>query len=149
MKCIIIFFLTLIPLIGNCKKGIEIPGSRTNSVNTSYAQQDPSKKKRSGLQPSYSIIRQDQLLPDSIIKSSLYVYIEKRMREELGINENTNNSEFPIIHIDDKISFLKDINELEYSQAKKITILSKDDTPTPTALYGASALYGIIIIETK
>ena len=139
--------MTLIPLIGNCKKGIETPTKSTDPVKTSYPQQESVKKTRLGLHPSSSKIRQDQLLPDSVFKSSLYIYVEKRMREELGINENTNNSEFPIIHIDDKISFLKDINELEYSQAKKITILSKDDTPT--ALYGASALYGIIIIETK
>ena len=69
------------------------------------------------------------------------------MREELGINENTDDSEFPIIYIDDRISFLKDINELKYSQAKTITILSKDDSPT--VLYGTRALHGIIKIETK
>ena len=139
--------MTLIPLIGNCKKGIETPTSSKDSVKTSYSLQESVKKPRLGLHPSSSKIRQDQLLPDSIIKSSLYIYVEKRMREELGINENTDDSEFPIIYIDDRISFLKDINELKYSQAKTITILSKDDSPT--VLYGTSALHGIIRIETK
>ncbi len=139
--------MTLIPLIGNCKKGIENPTNNKDSVKTSYSLQESVKKTRLGLHPSSSKIRQDQLLPDSIIKSSLYIYIEKRMREELGINENTDDSEFPIIYIDDRISFLKDINELKYSQAKTITILSKDDSPT--VLYGTSALHGIIRIETK
>lgn len=139
--------MTLIPLIGNCKKGIETPTSSKDSVKTSYSLQESVKKPRLGLHPSSSKIRQDQLLPDSIIKSSLYIYVEKRMREELGINENTNDSEFPIIYIDDRISFLKDINDLECSQAKKITILSKNDTLI--ALYGTRALYGMIKIETK
>ena len=139
--------MILIPLIGNCKKGIENPTNNKDSVKTSYSLQESNKKPRLELHPSSSIIRQDELLPDSIIKSSLYIYIEKRMRGELGINENTNTSKFPIVYIDDHISFLKDINELEYSQAKKITILSQNDTSI--ALYGTRALYGIIIIETK
>ncbi|QIK53523.1 hypothetical protein G7051_03830 [Dysgonomonas sp. HDW5B] len=147
MKCTVIFFMTLIPLIGNCKKVIETPTNSKDSVKTSYSLQESVKKTRSGLYPSSAKIRQDQLLPDSIIKSSLYIYIEKRMREELGINENTDDSEFPIIYIDNRISFLKDINELKYSQAKTITILSKNDSPT--VLYGTSALHGIIRIETK
>lgn len=139
--------MTLIPLIGNCKKVIETPTNSKDSVKTIYSLQELVKKTRLGLHPSSAKIRQDQLLPDSIIKSSLYIYIEKRMREELGINENTDDSEFPIIYIDDRISFLKDINELKYSQAKTITILSKDDSPT--VLYGTRALHGIIKIETK
>ena len=148
MKYIIVFFLFLIPIIGNSKKKIEIPTNKKDSVNVSSSQLGCVKETRLGLHPSSSKIRQDQFLPDSITKSSLYIYIEKWMREELSIDEKTNNSKFPEIIINNQRSYLKDINDLEYIQMKKITLLSGND-PSKVAIYGARAIYGIIIIETE
>lgn len=92
--------------------------------------------------------RKDQFLADSIKKSSLYEYIEERMRTELQMSEQTDYLKYPLLVVDNQIVFLSDINNLEYTQVKKITILASDDI-SRTALYGTSGANGVIIIDTK
>lgn len=147
MKSLIMLFFALIPLIGNCKKAIKIPTNNNDSVKVEPSKQEVRKQTRSGLPPSSSKIRQDQFLPESTPKSSLYTYIEKRMREELGIDEKTESTKFPGVIIDNQPSHLKDLNNIEYNQTKKITILGSNDPSI--VLYGARAINGMIIIEMK
>lgn len=94
-----------------------------------------------------STVRKDQLLSDTTPKSSLYSYIEKKMREELGIDENTNYFKYPLLLVDNQICFLKEINNKEYNQVKSITVLPANE-PSKTALYGANGINGVIIVET-
>lgn len=95
-----------------------------------------------------STIRKDQFLDKDIPKSSLYTFVEKRMREELGIDNKTCCLKYPLFIMDNQICFFKDINNKEYSQTKKITLLAGSE-PSTIALYGSSASYGIVIIETE
>ncbi|PXV63295.1 hypothetical protein CLV62_11412 [Dysgonomonas alginatilytica] len=149
MRYLIILFFALIPLIGNCKETIETStNSKDSTLNIESNQLKYHKHSESSLRRNSTVIREDEFLPENTPKSSLYIYIEKRMREELSIDEKTAHSKFPLIVVDNQARYLKDLNNIEYGQTTKITVLS-GDIPSTAAIYGTRALNGIILIETK
>lgn len=94
-----------------------------------------------------STIEVDNFISEQDNRSSLYEFIEDKMRKELAIDEHTCRTEFPLIMIDDKRCFLNDINKYEYSQIDDITFITRNDYAL--AVYGTRGENGVILIKTK
>jgi len=94
-----------------------------------------------------STVHVDRFCDENKKVSTLYRYVEQRLRNEFGLNERTNSIDFPSIFINDKESYMCDLNDYEYSQIKEITIHAEG--AKASALYGIKGKSGVISIELK
>lgn len=95
-----------------------------------------------------SSIRVDKFLPENAQKSSLYMEVERRMKEELGIHKGTSHLNFPLLLIDGRPAYLRDLNSYESSEIKSLEILQKEDPEA--GIYGTRGTKaGVIAIQTK
>lgn len=92
-------------------------------------------------------LRIDRFLAAHETKSTLYNTIEKRLKKELKITEESSHRDFPVILINGKPAYLKDVNKYETVDIKNIEIVT--NKIVATALYGKKGVNGAVLIETK
>ncbi len=78
-------------------------------------------------------------------KSDFYKKIESEIARKLKVTEDTNPTEMPLIVINDKPKFFKDLNDLELSDVEGFEIIN-DRRKT---IYGTHAQFGIIKVNTN
>ena len=88
----------------------------------------------------------DHFVPEQVKKSTLYEFVERKIKEEFGLNRQTRHTEFPTIVLDNKRVFLKDLNNYEYSQIDEVKLYKNDNA---SALFGWQSKNGVILIFTK
>jgi hypothetical protein len=93
-----------------------------------------------------STIELDYLLPKQSKKSSLYNFVEEKLRTDLGIDELTSHLKFPLIMINNEKRLMKDLKNYEYKQLKEFNLI--EDT-TARAIYGQRGEFGVVLIKIK
>jgi len=90
----------------------------------------------------------DRFCRDNTQHSTLYREVERILKNEFGLSDNSDPTRFPLIFLNDREVFLCDLNRYERDKVKKIYWFTPDD-PSATALYGMRAQHGVIIIRMK
>ncbi|MGV3509981.1 MAG: hypothetical protein ACO1N7_11890 [Sphingobacteriaceae bacterium] len=92
-------------------------------------------------------LRIDRFLAAHETKSTLYNTIEDRLKKDLKITKESSHRDFPVILINGKPAYLKDVNKYETVDIKNIEIVT--NKVAATALYGNKGVNGAVLIETK
>lgn len=129
---------TVVQILGMLDKSIDSRNLRNEFLNTL-----PSGDYRWGM----TSIKIDRFLDKDISKSDFYSKAEGKIKMELGISEDTNHWDYPLILVNAKPAMISDLNKYKSRQVAKIEVLKPDNNLI--AIYGTNGSNGIVIIETK
>ncbi|MEE2770762.1 MAG: hypothetical protein VX712_01000 [Bacteroidota bacterium] len=86
----------------------------------------------------------DHLVPGDA--DGFYKKILPEIMEKFGLSSETPTTKMPLVMINKKPAFLKDLNELEMGEVEKYELLQD---ATAIALYGFRASNGVILVKTR
>ena len=86
----------------------------------------------------------DHLVPGDA--DGFYKKILPEIMEKFGLSSETPATQMPLVMINKKPAFLKDLNKLEMGEVENYELLQD---ATATALYGFRASNGVILVKTR
>ena len=89
----------------------------------------------------------DKFLDKDIAKTDFYSQVERIFRTVYHITDKTNHWDFPIIILDNKETFISDLNKYKVNQISSIKLLKPGIESV--ALWGTSGINGVLYIKTK